>query len=129
MDEVGLLREALKWVALVFVAGFVGYFGKYLGIEIISFFSKKKGNPEKESPKKREIQQPYETGRSVSAAGRDRPGKSPQNKAASILEASSVLKTKDERKAIKKREKEQAKLKKKSGKTVIKKQKNHPDVS
>jgi len=33
--------EILKWVALVFLAGFIGFFGKYLGRVVISIFEKK----------------------------------------------------------------------------------------
>ncbi len=36
MDANGFMLEVLKWVVLVFAAGFVGYFGKYLGIQLIS---------------------------------------------------------------------------------------------
>ena len=32
----------LKWVGLVFVAGLIGYFGKYLGQRIIARFAAKK---------------------------------------------------------------------------------------
>lgn len=32
--------EILKWVAVVFLAGFIGYFGKYLGRIIVAKFSK-----------------------------------------------------------------------------------------
>ena len=52
MDGYGIFVESLKWIALVFVAGFVGYFGKYLGIKIIARFTKdegtKAGKPEKD---------------------------------------------------------------------------------
>jgi hypothetical protein len=37
-----LVYEILKWVLVVFVAGFIGYFGKYLSKIIIAKFSKKK---------------------------------------------------------------------------------------
>ena len=37
MDEERLILEALKWIVLVFAAGFVGYFGKFLGIPFISW--------------------------------------------------------------------------------------------
>ncbi len=36
MDGNGFVLEVLKWMVLVFAAGFVGYFGKYLGIQLIS---------------------------------------------------------------------------------------------
>jgi hypothetical protein len=42
MDQ-ALVIEILKWVLIVFVAGFIGYFGKHLGKIIISKFNKKKG--------------------------------------------------------------------------------------
>ena len=34
--------EILKWIAVVFAAGFIGYFGKYLSKLIISKLHKKK---------------------------------------------------------------------------------------
>lgn len=43
------ILEILKWVAVVFLAGFIGYFGKYLGKIIMAKFSKKK-EPEKFIP-------------------------------------------------------------------------------
>ena len=52
MEGYDVFLEALKWIALVFMAGFVGYFGKYLGIKIIARFAKdegtKAGKPEKD---------------------------------------------------------------------------------
>jgi hypothetical protein len=36
-----MVLEILKWVAVVFLAGFIGYFGKHLGRIIIAKFSKK----------------------------------------------------------------------------------------
>lgn len=33
--------EAMKWVLLVFAAGFIGFFGKHLGKMVISAFQKK----------------------------------------------------------------------------------------
>lgn len=44
MDENRILFEVLKWTALAFAAGLVGYFGKYLGIQIISLFKKERGH-------------------------------------------------------------------------------------
>ena len=40
MEGYDIFLEALKWIALVFLAGFVGYFGKYLGIKIIARFKR-----------------------------------------------------------------------------------------
>lgn len=34
--------DILKWVAVVFLAGFIGFFGKYLGRIIVAKFSKNK---------------------------------------------------------------------------------------
>ena len=34
--------EILKWVALVFLAGFIGFFGKFLGKVVISLFQRKR---------------------------------------------------------------------------------------
>ena len=45
MEGYGVFLEALKWTALVFLAGFVGYFGKYIGIKIISRFHKDEAPP------------------------------------------------------------------------------------
>ena len=39
--EPELIVEISKWVLIVFVAGFIGYFGKYLSKIIIAKFSKK----------------------------------------------------------------------------------------
>jgi len=44
MDETDIFIEALKWIALAFAAGFVGYFGKYLGGRIISRIHKEPSN-------------------------------------------------------------------------------------
>lgn len=37
-----LTLEVLKWVGIVFVAGFIGYFGRYLSMLIIDRLHKKK---------------------------------------------------------------------------------------
>ena len=34
------ILEILKWVAVVFLAGFIGYFGKYLGRIMVAKFRK-----------------------------------------------------------------------------------------
>ena len=36
-----LLTEILKWIGLVFAAGFVGYFGRYIAMRIIERTNKK----------------------------------------------------------------------------------------
>lgn len=40
----------LKWVGLVFAAGFIGYFGKYLSKIIISKFHKQKNSTDFDPP-------------------------------------------------------------------------------
>ena len=44
MDIFGdnLVLDILKWVGIVFVAGFIGYFGRYLGMLIIEKMRKDK---------------------------------------------------------------------------------------
>jgi hypothetical protein len=42
LDQVDAL-EMLKWTFIVFAAGFIGFFGKYLGKLVISSFQKNKG--------------------------------------------------------------------------------------
>jgi len=43
MDE--LTVKILKWAVIVFVAGFVGYFGRYLSMLLIDKMHKKKKKP------------------------------------------------------------------------------------
>ncbi|MFH1651805.1 MAG: hypothetical protein ABID87_06890 [Chloroflexota bacterium] len=42
--------EVLKWVALVFAAGFVGYFGRYLGMLIIDRLRRKRDRQTADNP-------------------------------------------------------------------------------
>jgi len=44
------IQGIFKWVFLVFLAGFIGYFGKYLGQRLISRFSKKKAHKDELLP-------------------------------------------------------------------------------
>ena len=48
MDIFGdnLVLDILKWVGIVFVAGFIGYFGRYLGMLIIE--KMRKNGPQRE---------------------------------------------------------------------------------
>jgi len=39
------LTEILKWVGIVFAAGFISYFGRFLGMFIIDKIRKKKSEP------------------------------------------------------------------------------------
>tara|TARA_Y100000310_G_C20476082_1_gene712489 strand:- start:390 stop:638 length:249 start_codon:yes stop_codon:yes gene_type:complete len=51
------LNEVLKWVFIVFVAGFIGYFGRYLSKLVIKYFGKNKS-----SEVKTEVHHHYESG-------------------------------------------------------------------
>jgi hypothetical protein len=42
LDQINI-PEGLKWASIVFAAGFIGFFGKYLGKLVIGFFQKDKG--------------------------------------------------------------------------------------
>ncbi len=46
--------EALKWIAVIFIAGFIGYFGKYLSKLILGRIHKTgpEGNKKSETPTK-----------------------------------------------------------------------------
>ena len=50
-----LAAEILVWVGLVFAAGFIGYFGRYLGMMIIEKVRRKKVAKDSESPKDNEV--------------------------------------------------------------------------
>jgi len=40
--DLSLLLEVLKWIVIVFIAGFIGYFGKYMSKIIIAKLHKRK---------------------------------------------------------------------------------------
>ena len=50
--------EALKWVGIVFLAGFIGYFGRYLSMILIERFRRKKA--EQPSETKTLQEQPFD---------------------------------------------------------------------
>lgn len=57
MDSSQIL-EIIKWIVIVFIAGFIGYFGKHLSKIIIAFFHR-----EKEKGKEKEKEEdPYSKG-------------------------------------------------------------------
>ena len=47
--KLSTVLTVLKWVALVFIAGFIGYFGRHLSQMIIARFGKKKQDGSRES--------------------------------------------------------------------------------
>jgi len=53
--ETDTILTILKWVGLVFAAGFIGYFGKFLSKVIISKIRKGKKSPETIQPTKEEL--------------------------------------------------------------------------
>ncbi|HOY73884.1 MAG TPA: hypothetical protein PK749_01860 [Deltaproteobacteria bacterium] len=93
--------EILKWVLLVFLAGFIGFFGKFLGKLVISLFQRKKEEdaPGPALPGQSVRQGPAET-KSVSGQGAV-PGE---------------VMSRDEQKLLKKALKNEVKANKKSGK-------------
>jgi hypothetical protein len=92
--------EVATWAALIFVTGFIGFFGKALGRAILSFFQKKKGDvPARAEPSVRVP--PSGEGLSPSAGTGFDPGDTP---------------SKDNQKLIKKAIKAQTKAQKKLGK-------------
>jgi hypothetical protein len=44
MFEQITLADAMKWIVLVFAAGFIGFFGKHLGRAVISLFHRDKAS-------------------------------------------------------------------------------------
>jgi hypothetical protein len=47
MAEQDLTMTVLKWMFIVFAAGFVGYFGRYLSMQILAKIHKKKKDSKK----------------------------------------------------------------------------------
>ena len=45
-DNNNLLLEVLKWIGLVFAAGFIGYFGRYIALLLIERTRKKSDSAE-----------------------------------------------------------------------------------
>jgi hypothetical protein len=99
-DQISI-TEIMKWVTLIFLAGFIGFFGKHLGRKVISLFE-----GEKEGPPPR-VSQP---GQAINAEDRDIQIKAVGN--GSLRHGGE----KDEQKLVKKAMKTEAKSKKKSGK-------------
>ena len=92
-------QEILKWASLVFLAGFIGFFGKYLGRVVLSLFQKKKDSHTPEASLSEQALKPGVV---------DTQGKSRQP------EPSGGGMTRDDQKLLKKALKAQAKAKKKS---------------
>jgi hypothetical protein len=91
--------EVATWAALIFVTGFIGFFGKALGRSILVFFQKKKDVPARTEPSDR-VSLPGE-GLSPGTGGRLDQGDTPSQ---------------DNQKLIKKSVKAQVKVQKKIGK-------------
>ena len=101
MDEMAIFIKTLTWIALAFAAGFVGYFGKYLGGRIISRFHK-----EPSSSKNDRSAQQIKTG-SVDLEQTDQASSGPPQE-------------NNTDKLIKKKEKDREKIDKKLGKELFK---------
>jgi hypothetical protein len=71
MEGYDVFLEALKWIALVFMAGFVGYFGKYLGIKVSSRFHKDEGAKAQEPDKIQTVALSGQNGDKPPASGKE----------------------------------------------------------
>jgi hypothetical protein len=100
MFEYVRAAEVATWAALIFVTGFIGFFGKVLGRTLLSFFQKKKDDVPAGAVPSARIPPPGE-GLSPSTGGGLDPGDTP---------------SKDQQKLIKKSIKAQVKTQKKLGK-------------
>ena len=96
------VSEAVQWIALVFLAGFIGFFGKSLGRSILSIFHK---DSAKESPSA------PQGNMSLSPTGQAAPPPASQERAPDEKTLSEA-----EQKALKKALKAQAKAQKKLAK-------------
>ncbi|MEE9399546.1 MAG: hypothetical protein V3V23_04690 [Dehalococcoidales bacterium] len=56
------MLEILKWVGVVFVAGFIGYFGRYLSMRLIERMRKKKPSATHTAEPAQEISAVQDTG-------------------------------------------------------------------
>ena len=118
MEGYDIFLEALKWIALVFLAGFVGYFGKYLGIKIIARFQKDKDIQAGGTDKVHTTAPVGQSGEKHPAAGQT------MEPAASVTEESLIDIAREENDRLrKKQEKDRLKQIKKESKEKIKQQK------
>jgi hypothetical protein len=124
MDGNGFVLEILKWAVLVFAAGFVGYFGKYLGIQIISRLkiARETHAGRQDTGRRGAIKGtgPADGGpgdRDSTLPGDDGPARGSFSGADGI----------DQEKIGKKRDKERLKQEKKTGKAELKHRKKEPD--
>ena len=69
MDVQEIFTEVLKWAVLIFLAGFIGYFGRHLSKKVIDFFRARAGKSPQSteeidalSPPPAERRNPVETG-------------------------------------------------------------------
>lgn len=51
MDQ-ELAMQIIKWTAIVFAAGFIGYFGRYLSMQVIDQMRRKKAAENKDEQKR-----------------------------------------------------------------------------
>jgi len=118
MEGYDVFLEALKWIALVFVAGFVGYFGKYLGIKIIARFQKDEGTQAGGMDKVQTTAPVGQSGEKLPASGQTKEPAAPEKNG--LLADNARL---EEDNLSKKQEKDRLKHIKKESKAKIKQQK------
>lgn len=61
--EAEMIEQVLFWAAVVFAAGFVGYFGKYLSKIVIRKLHKKEKQPTAEKPVYKTVIRPGQKGK------------------------------------------------------------------
>jgi len=127
MDEERLILEALKWIVLVFAAGFVGYFGKFLGIQFISWLKRREEKTGRHSPDRsaefgtHERRPPDVPVRELEAPA------PPQSGNDTAREPSSIRSGREQENLVKKTQKEHLKQRKKHAKAVLKQRKKESD--
>jgi hypothetical protein len=91
--------EVATWAVLIFITGFIGFFGKALGREILSFFQKKKeAVPTRAEPSTSARVPPSGKGLSPSTGGALDPGDTPSNDQQKLIKKSMKAQVKTQKK-------------------------------
>ena len=128
MDEERLILEALKWIVLVFAAGFVGYFGKFLGIQFISWLKKRREEKTGRHSPDRSAEFGTHERRPPDVPVRELEAPAPpQSGNDTAREPSSIRSGREQENLVKKTQKEHLKQRKKHAKAVLKQLKKESD--
>ena len=128
MDEERLILEALKWIVLVFAAGFVGYFGKFLGIQFISWLKKRREEKTGRHSPDRSAEFGTHERRPPDVPVRELEAPAPpQSGNDTAREPSSIRSGREQENLVKKTQKEHLKQRKKHAKAVLKQRKKESD--